>query len=168
MDDDASDDEEENDADEEDEEGNPLDMDILDAPTKSAKAKTVADVWFQQDIFKDALADEQDDEEFELERKLDSLQSKGIPLISNFFNQLVFQSFALRCFSLGKTGNGILKSSETDDEEESDEDDDDDEDEDEKKKKKKNKRSLGDDGFEEVPIDQRRLFRKNTFFIRIR
>ena len=57
-------------------------MDILDAPTKSAKAKTVADVWFEQDIFKQALQDENDDEEFELERKLNSLRSDGVPILS--------------------------------------------------------------------------------------
>ena len=57
-------------------------MDILDAPTKSAKAKTVADVWFEQDIFKQALQDENDDEEFELERKLNSLRSDGVPIHS--------------------------------------------------------------------------------------
>ena len=56
-------------------------MDILDAPTKSAKAKTVADVWFEQDIFKNALEEDNDDEEFELERKLDSLKSKGVSIL---------------------------------------------------------------------------------------
>ncbi len=56
-------------------------MDILDAPTKSAKAKTVADVWFEQDIFKQALEDENNDEEFELERKLNSLKSNGATVL---------------------------------------------------------------------------------------
>lgn len=55
-------------------------MDILDASTKSAKAKTVADVWFEQDIFKKALDEENDDEEFELERKLTALKSDGVPV----------------------------------------------------------------------------------------
>ncbi len=65
----------------EDEEENPLDMDILDAPTKSAKAKTVADVWFEQDIFKQTLDEENNDEEFELERKLNALKSDGITIL---------------------------------------------------------------------------------------
>ncbi len=77
-----NDDESENEDNEaEDEEENPLDMDILDAPTKSAKAKTVADVWFEQDIFKQALEDENNDEEFELERKLNSLKSNGATVL---------------------------------------------------------------------------------------
>ena len=79
VDDEESDDDGDNN-DWEDDEENPLDMDILDAPTKSAKAKTVADVWFEQDIFKQALQDENDDEEFELERKLSSLRSDGVPI----------------------------------------------------------------------------------------
>ena len=57
-------------------------MDILDAPNKAAKAKTVADIWFEQDIFKQAAQDDDDDEEFELERKFDSLKSHGVSLLS--------------------------------------------------------------------------------------
>jgi hypothetical protein len=56
-------------------------MDILDVSTKSAKAKTVADVWFEQDIFKQAQQDDDNDEEFELERKLDALKSDGVPFL---------------------------------------------------------------------------------------
>jgi hypothetical protein len=75
-------DESENDDEEsEDGEENPLDMDILDAPTKSAKAKTVADVWFEQDIFKQTLQEENNDEEFELERKLTALKSDGVTVL---------------------------------------------------------------------------------------
>jgi hypothetical protein len=78
------DDESDNEANEFDdnEEENPLDMDILDASTKSAKAKTVADVWFEQDIFKQTFENENNDEEFELERKLNSLKSDGITVLS--------------------------------------------------------------------------------------
>lgn len=83
VDDNESDDEDNNNEWEDDEE-NPLDMDILDAPTKSAKAKTVADVWFEQDIFKQALKDDNEDEEFELERKLNALQSDGIPVLGKY------------------------------------------------------------------------------------
>ena len=56
-------------------------MDILDAPNKSAKAKTVADVWFEQDIFKQALDEDNNDEEFELERKLTALKSDGVTVL---------------------------------------------------------------------------------------
>lgn len=84
---DVDDDESENDDDDnnewEDDEENPLDMDIIDASTKSAKAKTVADVWFEQDIFQKALQDDNDDEEFELERKLNALKSDGVPVLGN-------------------------------------------------------------------------------------
>ena len=52
-------------------------MDIFDASTKSAKAKTVADVWFEQDIFKQTLQNDNDNEKFELERKLNLLESNG-------------------------------------------------------------------------------------------
>ncbi|CAF4899840.1 unnamed protein product, partial [Rotaria socialis] len=51
------------------------------ASTKSAKAKTVADVWFEQDIFKQTLQEDNDDEEFELERKLSALHSDGVPVL---------------------------------------------------------------------------------------
>ena len=56
-------------------------MDILDASSKSAKAKTVADVWFEQDIFKQALDEDNNDEEFELERKLTALKSDGVTVL---------------------------------------------------------------------------------------
>jgi len=96
------DDESENDDNEieDDEEENPLDMDILDAPTKSAKAKTVADVWFEQDIFKHTLQEENNDEEFELERKLNALKSDGVTV-------------------LGKPSKSILKTTKNDDSSES-------------------------------------------------
>jgi hypothetical protein len=81
VDDDESENEENGNNEWEDDEENPLDMDILDASTKSAKAKTVADVWFEQDIFKQTLQDDNDDEEFELERKLNALKSDGIPIL---------------------------------------------------------------------------------------
>jgi hypothetical protein len=64
-----------------DEDENPLDMDFIDAPTKLAKAKTVADVWFEQDIFKQTLQDENNDEEFELERKLTALKTNGVSVL---------------------------------------------------------------------------------------
>lgn len=129
----------------EDEEENPLDMDILDASTKSAKAKTVADVWFEQDIFKQALEDDDNDEEFELERKLTALKSDGVTV-------------------LGKPSKGILKTTQSknilfyifnliemflvDDSSESEDD----------TKSKRSKRGLNDDEFEEVPIDHRMHF----------
>jgi hypothetical protein len=72
----------------EDEEENPLDMDILDVSTKSAKAKTVADVWFEQDIFKQTLEDDNDDEEFELDRKLSALKSDGISVLGKNLIQI--------------------------------------------------------------------------------
>lgn len=81
VDDDESENDENNDDEWGDDEENPLDMDILDAPTKSAKAKTVADVWFEQDIFKQTLNNDDDDEEFELERKLNALKSEGVPVL---------------------------------------------------------------------------------------
>ena len=71
-------------------------MDILDAPNKSAKAKTVADIWFEQDIFKQAQQDDDDDEEFELERKFDALKSDGISLLSEFHPERKPSSFSLR------------------------------------------------------------------------
>ncbi|UJR20609.1 hypothetical protein I4U23_023734 [Adineta vaga] len=108
----------------EDEEENPLDMDILDASTKSAKAKTVADVWFEQDIFKQTLNEDNDDEEFELERKLNALKSDGVSI-------------------LAKSSKSILKNTKADDSSDSEED----------SKPKKNKRALNNDEFEEVPID---------------
>lgn len=122
--------------DDDDDEENPLDMDILDAPSKSAKAKTVADVWFEQDIFKRALDADNDDEEFELERKLTSLKSTGVPLHE-------------------KPLKGILKTNIDEDDASSESDD-----EEKGRKSKKNKRaSNDDDGFEEVPIDQRKSSR---------
>lgn len=81
MDDSDNDDDDGYGRDDDDDEENPLDMDILDASTKSAKAKTVADVWFEQDIFKQNLQDDNDDEEFELERKLTALKSEGVPVL---------------------------------------------------------------------------------------
>jgi len=57
-----------------DDDENPLDKDIF-ADTKKEKAKTVADVWFEQDIFKDAM--NEDDEDFEIEKKIQSLKSHG-------------------------------------------------------------------------------------------
>ena len=79
--------------DDDDEDDNPLDMDILDATSKSAKAKTVADVWFEQDIFKQALDEDNADEEFELERKLTSLKSNGTTLLGKEFLSLNSMSF---------------------------------------------------------------------------
>ncbi|CAF2672416.1 unnamed protein product [Rotaria sp. Silwood2] len=125
VDDDESDNEDNDNNEWEDEEENPLDMDIIDASTKSAKAKTVADVWFEQDIFKKALQDDNDDEEFELERKLNALKSDGVPV-------------------LGKPSKSILTTTKNDDSSESEDD----------AKSKKSKRALNDDGFEEVPVDQ--------------
>ncbi|CAF4511876.1 unnamed protein product, partial [Rotaria sp. Silwood1] len=81
IDDDESENEDNDNNEWEDEEENPLDMDIIDASTKSAKAKTVADIWFEQDIFKQTLQDDNDDEEFELERKLNALKSDGISIL---------------------------------------------------------------------------------------
>ncbi len=81
VDDDESENEDNGNNEWEDDEENPLDMDIIDASTKSAKAKTVADVWIEQDIFKQTLQDDNDDEEFELERKLNALKSDGIPIL---------------------------------------------------------------------------------------
>ncbi|CAF4604475.1 unnamed protein product [Rotaria sp. Silwood1] len=125
IDDDESENEDNDNNEWEDEEENPLDMDIIDASTKSAKAKTVADIWFEQDIFKQTLQDDNDDEEFELERKLNALKSDGISI-------------------LGKPSKSTLKTKKNDDLSESEDDD----------KPKKSKRALNDDGFEEVPIDQ--------------
>ncbi|CAF0795514.1 unnamed protein product [Adineta ricciae] len=125
VDDDESENDENNNDEWDDDEENPLDMDILDAPTKSAKAKTVADVWFEQDIFKQTLNDDDNDEEFELERKLNALKSEGVPV-------------------LAKASKSILKNGKTDDSSDSEEE----------SKPKKAKRSLDKDGFEEVPIGQ--------------
>ncbi len=118
-----------------DEEENPLDMDILDAPTKSAKAKTMADVWFEQDIFKQALnEDNNDDEDFELERKLSALKSDGVTVLS-------------------KSSKSILKTKR----EVADDDDDESSESETETKSKKSKRALKDDEFEEVPVDHRML-----------
>ena len=110
-------------------------MDILDAPTKSAKAKTMADVWFEQDIFKQALDEDNNDEEFELERKLTALKSDGVTV-------------------LGKSSKNTVKTNQDYDD---DDDDDDSTDSENERKPKKSKRALKDDEFEEVPVDQRML-----------
>ncbi|CAF3257565.1 unnamed protein product [Rotaria socialis] len=125
VDDNESDNDDYNNDEWEDDEENPLDMDIIDASTKSAKAKTVADVWFEQDIFKQTLQEDNDDEEFELERKLSALHSDGVPV-------------------LGKPSKSILKTKKDNDSSESEDD----------AKPKKSKRPLNDNEFEEVPIDQ--------------
>jgi len=135
LDSDVEDDESDNDdfdRDENDDEENPLDMDILDASSKKSKAKTVADVWFEQDIFKQALDNEDNDEEFELERKLNALKSDGVTVLSRQKKQQ-------------------QDSSDSDSDEET-------------KKPKKSKRAVNDDGFEEVPIDQRKIFFFFLFF----
>ncbi len=85
----------------EDEEENPLDMDILDASTKSAKAKTVADVWFEQDIFKQTLDEENNDEEFELERKLNALQSDGITVLGKSSKSILKNTKSKSLFFFG-------------------------------------------------------------------
>ncbi|CAF1008840.1 unnamed protein product [Adineta steineri] len=120
---------------EDEEEENPLDMDIIDASTKSAKAKTVADVWFEQDIFKQTTQDDNDDEEFELERKLNSLKSDGIPILGKASKSIL------------KNGKGVFNDIDVDDDDESSESEDD-------TRRKKKKRALNDDEFEEVPVDQ--------------
>ena len=63
-------------------------MDIFDASTKLAKAKTVADAWFGQDIFEQTLQNDNDDEKFELERKLNLLESNGISILGK--NETLF------------------------------------------------------------------------------
>jgi len=127
-----------------DEEENPLDMDIVDVETKGAKAKTMADIWFEQEIFKDALKDENDDdEEFELQRKLNSLKTNGTTILGHTDNKE--EDRPLKSI-LKTTTNGKTTSS-NDDSSES-------EDDDTNKRKKKPKRALRDDEFEEVPIDQ--------------
>jgi len=138
------DDESDNEANEFDdnEEENPLDMDILDASTKSAKAKTVADVWFEQDIFKQTFENENNDEEFELERKLNSLKSDGITVLSKSS-----KSTESKIYFFPKNNLIELKFYLDDDDDSSQSEDD--------IKSKKSKRSLNDDEFEEVPIDHR-------------
>lgn len=85
-------------------------MDILDASGKSAKAKTVADVWFEQDIFKKALDEDNNDEEFELERKLTALKSDGVTVRGKIssWNPIIDISLSLSCL-IGKPLKGILK-----------------------------------------------------------